>query len=713
VKYNIQAVTVKIQDAFYSEYFVDAMRTTLTVALPATLFFILGLRELAIGTGLGTLLTALCDSPGDIRETTNGLTISSVVLATVTLITTFALPCPVMLSILILAGCFGFSYMSIYGKRALSTGSLALVMMAFTIGLHPEGHSFSLYIFVGGIWYILSAVLYQVAFPFRQVRHALGECVGEIALFLRTKADFYDPAVPLNDCYGAVISGHIKVSEKQDSVRAILLKDTIMARQSSRGSLRLVHLASEIIDLYEQILATHYDYEFIRKTLFDLQVLNAVNRLMQQMADELSVTAKLIGQNRQPKTEASVMERLPLLCRQLQNATTSASGLKADLLKKVIVNFEVIDQKMQSIKGILLQSGDPMRDISDKDAFRFATIPTFRAGLLKEHFTLRSPVFRFSIRLSLMCFGAFWAALYLLHGKYDYWLLLTIVIVARPGFSTTRKRNFQRITGTAIGIGAAFTLSFFLDSTAIVVALLPLLLLGYLSFLHIDYLISVCFITVLAVTGLHLLGGDENDLLLARSYYTLLGGAISFVAAFIFPFWESRKMSVLLKAVLDANIHYLHQLLNYLSEESLDVIEYKLARKQIFISSANLSRAYQHMLSEPKITPLATEYIYRFQIHNHELYASAAALLLDGGAKKQQIILPEHKQLVLEAITFLEEAIAELTANNSILPPNNDGGIPATAYSDNEIAGLQLKLIHQQAKNIYFQTHKIIHEQHS
>lgn len=163
--------------------------------------------------------------------------------------------------------------------------------------------------------------------------------------------------------------------------------------------------------------------------------------------------------------------------------------------------------------------------------------------------------------------------------------------------------------------------------------------------------------------------------------------------------------------MLYANIRYLHQLLDYLSGEPLDVIEYKLARKQIFISSANLSRAYHHMLSEPKTIPLATEYIYRFQIHNHELYASAAALLLDGGSKKQQIILPEHKQLVAKSITFLEASIAELTTNNSIPPPNDERIIPVSGYRHSEILGQQLKLIHRQAKNIYLQTHKIAHEQ--
>lgn len=701
---------VKVKDIVYSEYFADALRTTLTVVLPATVFFILGWKEPAIGTALGALLVSLCDMPGDIPEKAKGLTLGSMVLAVVALSTSAALSSEVALGILILVSCFGFSYLSIYGGRASTTGSLALVMMIFTIGLRPEGPSFSLYIFTGGIWYLLSAVGYLSIFPLRPVRHSLSECVTEIAVFLRAKAGFYDPAVPLNDCYQAVISGHIRVAEKQERVRAILLKESMMARQSAQTGPRLVQLASEIIDLYEQILAIHYDYEFIRKTLSDLHVLDTVNRLMTQMADDLSETARWIRRNQRPAAAPSVMERLPLLRRRLQDAGTAARGLKAGLVNKIIANFEVIDQKTQSIKAILAQPGTALMDISNNDAFRFVSRPPFSFRLAREHFTIHSAIFRFSIRIALICFGAYLGSLYLFHGKYDYWLLLTIVIIARPGFSTTRKRNFQRFTGTAIGVGIAFILLYCFHSPNLFIGLLPVLLLGYLGFLHQDYLVSVCFITVLAVTGLHLLGGKDSELLLERSYYTLLGSAIAFAAAFLFPFWESRKMSGLLKIQLIATIHYLRQLLDDVSGVPFNVVEYKLARKQVFVSSANLSRAYQHMLSEPKKASWLPGHIYRFQVLNHDLYASVAALLLDGATDKQLTGLNEHRQLVEQSISFLEAAVGKLSAAED-LAVLFDEPIKPEAATHPEISGQQLKLIQTLARNIYLQINKIVQEQ--
>jgi uncharacterized membrane protein YccC len=704
-------LVVWVKNAVYSQYFVDALRTALTIVLPAALFFVLGLRDPAIGTGLGALLVSLCDLPGDIREKAQGLTVSSMVLAAVALITSAALSSQVGLGILILICCFGFSYVSIYGNRALNTGSLALIMMIFTIGLHPLGLSFSLYILAGGIWYMFSAVLYLKVCPFRPARHALGDCVAEIAIFLRNKATFYDLAVPLNDCYRAAISGHIKVSEKQEFVRRLLLKESLITRQSVQTGARLVRLASEVIDLYEQILAIHYDYEFIRTTLSDLKVLDTVNLLIKRMADDLSEMAVLIRQNRNPETDILVLERLPLFQLRLKSAEISAKGLQAALMKKIIANFKVIDQKAQSIKTILAQSGGALAEISNKDAFRFVSKPVFSLKLVRENFNFHSAIFRFSIRVSLMCFCAYLCSLYLFHDKYDYWLLLTIVIIARPGFSTTKKRSFQRLVGTALGIAFSFMLLFFVHSPYVVIVLLPLLLLGYLSFLYTWYLISVCFITALAVLGLELLGGNDRDLLLDRSYFTLLGGVIALGAAFIFPFWESRKMSDLLKEILSANIRYLHKLLDYVSGGPFDVIEYKLARKQIFVSSANLSRAYQHMLSEPKNSPLLNEYIYRFQIFNHGLYGSVAALLLDGATNRKLKGLTEHRQLVEQSITFLEDAVRKLSADAGIPAPTDEEIKPVEGSMHMEIAGRQLKLIRQLAKNIYLQTNQIVYEQ--
>src|SRR3546814_17777730 len=41
---------------------------------------------------------------------------------------------------------------------------------------------------------------------------------------------------------------------------------------------------------------------------------------------------------------------------------------------------------------------------------------------------------------------------------HSYWIILTILIVMKPGFALTRQRNGWRLTGTLLGCAAAFAL---------------------------------------------------------------------------------------------------------------------------------------------------------------------------------------------------------------------------------------------------------------
>jgi len=657
-----------IWDFILTEYFIDAVRTTSSVVIPTALLFYLGYNHIAIGVGLGALLVAVSDTPGDVYERATALVISSVILSLVSLITAILLAHNILLAVLIAVSCFVFSMLSVFGSSAAAIGSMALVMMIFTIGLKPgNAPAFCCYILLGGLWHTLMTILHMRRMPYRRIRHALSECTREIATFLTAKASFYDEGIAVNDCFEEVITRHITVSEKQDALRSILLKDNFLIHSSDPRGLQLLQVGARVIDLYEQILAIHYDYADIRRMLAELDLLGPVNRMIKLMADEMKQAGRSMRTTRPSKPYIPVMQRTPLLTRQLTQAQFSATRLNASLLKQIITNFEMIDTSMQSIWQLL--SGEPVSEqvISGSDAIRFFDTERFSLQQLTKHLSLRSPILRFSLRISLICLGAYMAITFVSHGKYSYWILLTIIIVARPGFNNTRRRNFQRITGTAIGIAIAFGILFFIHSFNIEVGLIVFFLLGYLSFLYVNYLISVIFVTLLAVMGLHLLGGNNNELLLERSYDTILGCAIALIAAFIFPFWEAHRLNDFMKSMLSANISYLQILHHYVAGEPVDIIAYKLARKRIFIASANLSRAYLHMKSEPQNDLPDKELFFDFQIVNHQLYASVAALFLKAKFNYSSPGSPGGADMVQQAIGYLEEGLCQLSGTNPAL----------------------------------------------
>ena len=71
---------------------------------------------------------------------------------------------------------------------------------------------------------------------------------------------------------------------------------------------------------------------------------------------------------------------------------------------------------------------------------------------------------------------------------------------------------------------------------------------------------------------------------------------------------------------------YLHKIVSFLSGKPIDIAEYKLARKEVYVSSANLSSAFQRMLSEPKSKQKNVQAVHQFVVLNNTLFSNIAAI---------------------------------------------------------------------------------------
>jgi len=708
IKHFLRKGSFAIRFAFTGEHFVSSLRTTLTIIIPVIVFYRSGYHGIAIDTGLGTLLVGLCDVPGETYKKTRSLLITTTVLALVSLSVCLVSFSPVLLGILLVAFFFSFSMLTVYGGSLSATGSMALIMMIFTMGLHPEnGVVFSFYIMLGGLWYTVSAAIYAHLFPYRPIRQAIRECIVEVSDFLRIKGCFYDTELPLTECYEKLIPRHVRVNEKQDALRAILLTERFVFYDRNEKARRLLKLAEEVIDLYEQILATHYDYSYIREKLGDIDVLKTINRLVLIMADDLGELGNAMHSRR--KRHHST-ERVQLLTELLENAAAISAGLDAKLIDKIVENLVVINDKIKVIGELIFNTGRAEMGMSDQEAIRFVSSQPVTLKQLQQHLTIKSLFFRFSLRVTITCLCAYLAILFFLPGQYSYWLLLTIVIVARPNFASTRRRNFQRVTGTLIGIAGSFIVLKIVDQPYPLITLVILFLLGYLTFLYINYLISVIFITGVAIIGIHLLGANAYDLITQRGYETLMGCAAALTTAFLFPFWESRKLKDLAGQLLSANIKYLEYLRNFVANRSFDPVDYKLARKQVFISSANFSKAYNHILTEPATNRAEIDMLYQFQVFNHELYASVAGVLMESGIGSHDPDRAGHIETVERSIAYLNNGLKIINGTASL--PVCDARVedevkPIEGTTHKVMLRQQLQLIADLSKNIYLQSNKI------
>jgi uncharacterized membrane protein YccC len=208
-----------------------------------------------------------------------------------------------------------------------------------------------------------------------------------------------------------------------------------------------------------------------------------------------------------------------------------------------------------------------------------------------------------------------------------YWILLTIVVIMRPGYGLTKDRSYQRIFGTVLGGLIAFGLLSFIQSSTIIGTLtIVSMLLGF-AFTSTNYKIGVTFVTMYVVFLYALISPNINQVIELRILDTLIGAALSFVANyFLWPSWEFLNVPSHLKKSIEANRNYLNEISLFYNNKGEVTTSYRLARKNAFIETGNLMASFQRMSLEPKSKQKQLPQIYKLAVLNHTLLSASASL---------------------------------------------------------------------------------------
>ncbi len=113
---------------------------------------------------------------------------------------------------------------------------------------------------------------------------------------------------------------------------------------------------------------------------------------------------------------------------------------------------------------------------------------------------------------------------HLLHLSKTYWILLTIMVIMKPGFSLTKTRSYQRIIGTLIGAFCAAGILWITKNDAVIFTIMLICILGAYSFQTYHYVTSVVFMTPFIVFLLHFLHPADFENVTQRVLDTVIGG---------------------------------------------------------------------------------------------------------------------------------------------------------------------------------------------
>ena len=613
----------------FSQYLADGVRTTLEIILPVIICAQFGRMDIGFSIALGALCVSISDAPGPVEHKRNGMLYCNLFVFAMALFTGFVNGNMILMGSLILFATFFFTMFSVYGARAASVGTAALLVMIFRLSdvMSPMAVlQDSLLILSGGIWYMLVALLFFRFTPYRPAQRSLGECIHETAKYLRIKAALYDTGINLEDEYRKLVEQQIVVNEKQDAVRELLYKNRELTKESTTSGKILILTFSDLMDLYEQITATWYNYESLRERFADTGILPDVSAVINRIADELDNIGLAIQSNSIHKKQYELIPELDKLKAKIDALTeTNSSKL---VLKKILVNLRNLGERVDELMNYFRTGKHLKRKLySDNDYARFVSHQQIDLSLFRNNMHLESSVFRHSLRMMLTCVVGFLITKLISTGHHSYWVLLTTIVILKPGFGLTKQRNTERLIGTIAGGLLGVLILLFIHDRNVLFGLIAFFMLGTYTYQRLNYQVMVIFTTPYVIILFYLLGMGSLNIVQERLLDTGIACVLAFMANyFLFPHWEFRHFKNYMLSALKANIGYLVKLRDMPFGRKVPSIEYKLVRKELYVSIANLSAAFHRMLSEPKSKQQDSKKVYRFVVLNNVLSSNVAGL---------------------------------------------------------------------------------------
>jgi uncharacterized membrane protein (TIGR01666 family) len=675
-----------IKSFFYSQYFSDGLRITIGVLLPSLLLVQFNRFDDGISMSLGALAVSIVDTPGPVSQKRNAMAISNLCIFIVAVTTGFARLNLYTLGLEITVFAFLFSMFTIYGNRAASIGTgalLVMILMMDTAVKPSEVVTFSATILAGGIWYMIFSLIFFGIRPYRAAQQALGENIGDIAKFLRIKAAFYDADIDIDENYRKLVMQQTQVNQHQDLVREMLFKSRLLVRESTSASRILVLTFVDLVDLYENIMATHYDYAFIREKFKNTGVLEQIAKILYHMAGEVDNAAFIVLSNTKYKTPVDFLLELEQLKLKIDAIGASQQDNSNLVLKKILVNLRDVNQKITSIYNYY--HSDSARLLFENrrkiEYSKFVTHQDYAPHIFTDNLSFGSAAFKHALRVAVVCLFGFITAKTISQGHHSYWILLTIIVILKPGFSLSKQRNYQRLIGTICGGIIGITLLILLHNKTVEFVCLVFFMLGCYSFLRLNYVISVIFMTPYILILFSFLG--VNHIVEERITDTIIGSVIALIASYlIFPSWEFEQIQQNLRDVIRANAAYLAKIADSISGKTVDTTEYKLARKDVFVKSGNLSAAFERMTSEPKSKQKNIKEVHKFVVLNHILTSYIATVAADLMGKTVSVSQPDIIKSIKKSIAVLNDTGKKLGGEKVDLTADKDLTIPLTHRPD-------------------------------
>ncbi|SRX52555.1 FUSC family membrane protein [Aequorivita sp. CIP111184] len=631
---NIVATTFNdLSEYFKSTDFSKAILLGIALTVPIIFGVKLDMLTIGITITVGAMLASPSDVSGSIRHKITGILFATSLAMMVSLIGGYLhfslwLLFPI-LGILM----FSISYLAIYGFRASLisfSGLLALVLSFSNVSGGMEPYERMLLIGIGGLWYAGLSILRHFIFPKAPTEYYLSKTLKLTSDYLRTRGELVAETTDRTELLKKMLNTQTELTATHETLRDILISSRTGSGKSEYEGKRML-IFVQLVDMLELAMANPVNYSKTDE-LFAEQTaqLKDFQGLLFAMSSRLIAISANLSTPKRLRNSTKIEEFQERIKREITEYTSkNDKGFDENLL--MLRNlFKYQKEQIKKIEKIeWLLKNPAQREISllkKEDSRRFLTKQNYDFEVLVENFTMRSPIFKHSLRLGVMTMIGYGVGM-LFSVQNPYWILLTLIVIMRPTFGLTKTRSKERTIGTLIGGALAVGIVLITQNTTVYGILAIVSLVIAFSMVQRNYKAAATFITLSVVFIYALLRPDIFNVIQYRVTDTLIGAGLATLGnLLLWPAWEIQGMQKTLLGTIHANRIYLEEIIGFYNKKGNIPSQYKVARKKAFLEMSDLSAAFQRMTQEPKSKQKNLDKFYEFAMLNHTFLSSLASL---------------------------------------------------------------------------------------
>jgi uncharacterized membrane protein (TIGR01666 family) len=666
-------------------YASEGFRVTAGILLPSLLMHYFDMLPVGIVLSVGALCVSVADAPGAVRNRLIGMFSCSILVAAISVIVYYSSANTILLGSLIVVCGFFFSMLTVYGNRSASVGIAAILIMILSLQTPLQGKHIWInagYTLAGGVWYMCYSLLLYRLRPYKFIQQVLADYISGIGTYLKLRGSFYAPQPDYDKVNAQLLQQQIHVEAQQHMISDLLFNTRTIVKESTQTGRVLVKIYIEVAELYESVMTTYQQYNVIHEQFDKTGILEKFHETINGLALEIEEISNAIktGISSVPVDESGnliatarkAFDELRLGFMNEQNVENFVS------LGRIMKNLEDLAAKIKLLHSYTSYEGN-LKTNYIESTIESHLLPSndIRPSLFFDNLNFKSNIFRHALRVALALLVGFIVAEFFKidHG---YWILLTIVVILKPAYSLTKKRNTDRLVGTLAGIIIGMLILFLIKNNTVLLIIMICFMTASYMFMRTNYFLNVLLMTPYLIIFFHFLyPGDIRDLMLDRIIDTAIGSAIAFLASlFLVPSWERHSIRAYMMEMLQANEKYYNTVATHFTADTpVNSEQIKTTRRAVLIVLANLSDAFTRMLSEPKRHRHGAKNVHRFVVINHTLISHLATLSYLLQITRVKFRSPDLLPLIQKTDIHFKNAVSLLSMENKSIEPNETGNL--------------------------------------